>query len=121
MASYPANSTFTKVTELAVAAPLVAAERLARMVTAGPFPSERDSDEFLRMYTEKAAAFTESWFAMSMAILRAQQEFAASFFRPFRIASLNDFHASALGVLDEGLAPLHLATTANVVRLARGG
>lgn len=119
MISRATGATYTKAAELAVAAPLVVAERFARMFAAGPFPSERDSDEFVRMYTEKAVAFTESWFAMSLAILRAQQGFAASLFRPFGMSSLTDLQVSALDVLDEGLAPLHLATTGNLIRLAR--
>jgi hypothetical protein len=119
MSFNPMRSTVTKATELAVAVPLVMAERFARMAIAGPFPSERDSEEFLRMYTEKTAAFTESWFAMSIAILRAQQEFAASLFKPFRISSLHEIQTSALVVLDKGLTPLHAAATENLTRLTR--
>jgi len=102
-------------TELAIAVPLVMAERFVRMALAGPAPTERDDREFNLMYAEKAKAFTASWFGMTSAIIRANQDLASSFFRPFDPASLA---TSTLDIVGKGLAPLHRAATDNVVRLA---
>jgi hypothetical protein len=106
-------------TELAIAAPLVVIERFTRMALAGPSPSEHDGKEFLRMYTEKMHAFTESWLAMTTAIIRANQGLASSFFRPFTVSSLSELHGNTIDILDQGMAPLHRTTMDNVVRLSR--
>jgi hypothetical protein len=54
----------TKSWELSLAAPQVVAQRVTRMMTAGPNPSARDQQEFMRMGNEKVVAFYESWMAM---------------------------------------------------------
>ena len=111
---------FAMTTELAVAVPLVMAERIARMVLAGPFPSEHDTAEFNRMYAEKVSAFTDSWFAMTSAVIAANRDLAASFFRPFDPLSHNTMQVAMSRVIGRGLAPFHRATTENAVRLAAG-
>lgn len=81
------------------------------------------------MGAEKAAAFGESWNAMTLQALRAHQALAASFFRSFWSPALKgkpsasavaaQWHGAALGVLDKGMAPVHRKAVANAKRLAR--
>ena len=118
-----------KAAELAVAVPQVIAHRVARMAIAGPTLSERDRKEFDLMVAEKKTAFTEAWQAMAAHTVRANQTFAASFFRSIwsptgwgkapveNIAA--QLHGAALGILDKGMAPVHRKAVANAKRLAR--
>ncbi|PAT43718.1 polyhydroxyalkanoate granule-associated phasin [Vandammella animalimorsus] len=62
--------------ELMQAAPQVVAVRVGRMLTAGPQPSARDRREFQRMGAEKVEAFAQSWQAMAVQALAAQQQWA---------------------------------------------
>jgi len=108
--------------ELAYAAPLVAAHRMTRMALSGPFPSEHDVNEFQRMGDEKGTAFSESWNAMVMQTLWAQQAFLLSFWFP--VPSVHAAFEAAVGiprtalaVAHEGLAPVHRTTMANIERL----
>jgi len=55
---------------LALAVPEVVAQRVMRMWLAGTPLSQRDRDEFHRMYAEKFAAFYESWNAMALEMFR---------------------------------------------------
>lgn len=118
--------------ELAIAVPQVVAHRMMRMALAGPVLSERDRREFHNMVTEKQAAFTEAWFAMTAESFRANQAMALSIFgamfNPFsspkgaaqvatRMAS--DMQAAAMGVLSKGLKPVHGKAAANAKRLAK--
>ena len=59
--------------------PQVVAHRVMRMAIAGPSVSERDRKEFQRMSAEKMTAIIDSWNAMTMQALRANQALAASF------------------------------------------
>jgi hypothetical protein len=68
--------------ELAVAVPQVVAHRMLRMALAGGTPSARDRREFGLMGAEKMAAFQESWTAMWLEALRAQQQFSLSLLQP---------------------------------------
>jgi hypothetical protein len=123
-----ASSLAVKSAELAFAAPQVVAHRMARMAVAGPVLSERDRREFQRMGAEKLTAFAESWNAMALQAARANQDLAAGFFRslwsPLAWASpfahtAAQLHSAALGVLHEGIDPVHREATANARRLAR--
>jgi hypothetical protein len=119
----------TQAVELAFAVPQVVAHRVTRMAIAGPTLSERDRKEFQRMGAEKTAAFGESWNAMTLQALRANQALTASFFRSFWSPSLKDrpsasavaaqWQSATLGVLDKGMAPVHRKAVANAKRLAR--
>ena len=123
------KSLLAKAAELAFAVPQVVAHRVTRMAIAGPSVSERDRKEFQRMGTEKATAFIESWNAMTMQAIHANQALAASFFRSFWSPSMKgrpstsavaaQLHGAALGVLGKGMAPVHRKATANAKRLAR--
>jgi hypothetical protein len=66
----------TKMVELAVAAPQVIASRSARMLAAGANPGMADRVEFSKMCSEKGAAFWESLFAMSVQMVRINQDYA---------------------------------------------
>ncbi len=115
--------------ELAFAVPQVVAHRVMRMAIAGPTPSARDRKEFSRMSAEKTAAFNESWNAMAVQAMRANQALTASFFRslwapslkgkPSAGAAVAQLQTAALGVLGKGLAPVHRKAVANAKRLAR--
>jgi hypothetical protein len=123
------KSLVAKAAELAFVVPQVVAHRVTRMAIAGPSVSERDRKEFKRMGAEKTAAFSESWTAMTMQALRANQALAASFLRSFWSPSLKvrpsaravaaQLHGAALGVLGKGIAPVHRKAAANAKRLAR--
>jgi hypothetical protein len=123
------QSIVTQAVELAFAVPQVVAHRVTRMALAGPTLSARDQKEFQRMGVEKAAAFSESWNAMTVQALHANQALAASFFRAFWSPSLKgrpsasavaaQWQSATLGVLDKGMAPVHRKAVANAKRLAR--
>lgn len=115
-----------KSAELALATPLVIAERMTRMALAGSTPSARDRKEFHGMISEKAVAFAQSWQAMAWQAARVNQAFAASFFqsmlvpgRPPALPSASALHDAALGVLGVGLGPVHRKALANARRLVR--
>ena len=115
--------------ELAFAVPQVVVHRVTRMALAGPMPSPRDRKEFHRMGAEKTAAFNESWQAMTAQAVRAQQELVVTMTRAFwspwlrgKPAGLDiaaQLQRSALGVLDQGMGPVHRRAVANAKRLAR--
>ena len=119
----------TQAAELAFAVPRVVAHRVTRMALAGPTPSPRDRKEFQRMGAEKKAAFDEAWQAMTAQALRAQQELAVSMARafwsswlrgkPVGLEMASQLQRSALGVLGQGMGPVHRRAVANAKRLAR--
>ena len=115
-----------KASQLAFAAPQVVAHRVTRMAMAGVSPTARDRKEFRRMGTEKMAAFTESWNAMTIEAFRANQALTASLWRSVWLPWLSGtpsmsshLHNAALGVLGKGIAPVHRRAVANARRLAR--
>lgn len=119
----------TQAAELAVAVPQVVAHRMLRMALAGGTPSARDRREFRLMGAEKMAAFQESWTAMWLEALRAQQQFSLSLLQPLwfpwavawpsRHLSAARLQRAALGVLGKGVAPVHRRAVANAKRLGR--
>ena len=116
-------------TELSMAVPQVMAHRLTRMALAGSTPSERDRKEFDLMSSEKSAAFLESWQAMAVQSMRANQALSMSFFRAFWSPSMTEklsmgnittqMQNAAIGVLGKGMAPVHQRAVANAKRLSR--
>ena len=118
-----------KAAELAFAVPQVVAHRVTRMVLSGRTLSARDRKEFELMVAEKNAAFIESWNAMAVQTLLANQALAASFFKSFftvaqgkklsAARSAAQFRRASLKVLGKGFAPVHRTATANAKRLAR--
>ncbi|NTW17495.1 MAG: hypothetical protein HGA41_08580 [Syntrophaceae bacterium] len=81
------------------------------------------------MGAEKTSAFIESWNAMTMQALRANQALAASFLRSFWSPLLKGrpsanmvaakLRNAAFGVLGKGIAPVHRKALANAKRLSR--
>ena len=78
------------------------------------------------MTAEKVTAFTESWNAMSVQALHAQQKLALSFMRSFWFPGANvrpskDFPLgrTAMGIIQKGMAPVHRRAVANAKRLGR--
>ena len=80
------------------------------------------------MSSEKMLAFSESWNAMALETIRANQVLTLSFFRSFwspwamgseAARAVANLQSAALGVLNKGIAPIHRKTTANAKRLAR--
>jgi hypothetical protein len=117
--------------ELAWAVPQVVAHRLARIAIAGAKPTPRDRKELTRIVAEKHAAFGESWQAMGVQAVRAQQSLATALARAAlqppsrRKAAANVFamqlqlQQAALAVLGKGLSPVHRRAVANAKRLGR--
>jgi hypothetical protein len=117
--------------ELSLATPHVVAQRVARMVAAGPVPSARDQQEFQRMGDEKIVAFQQSWMAMWVQAWQIQVEML----RAFTVAGaqalargevaawvplLDSASVGATRMLTAGLAPVHRSAVANSRRLAKG-
>ena len=80
------------------------------------------------MGAEKVAAFTESWNAMALQTIRANQALTFGFLRTFWTAwaagspssrTVGRLQSAALDVLGKGIAPVHRKATANAKRLAR--
>ena len=122
-----AVSLATRNAELALAAPQVIAHRMARMAAATYPLSARDQKEFHGMGAEKLRAFADSWQAMALQAVRANQTLAAGMLKNFwvpcawgRVAvpSVAQLQNAALGVLSKGLAPVHRKATSNARRLA---
>jgi hypothetical protein len=123
----------TKTAELALAVPQVVAHRVTRMALAGPTLSARDRKEFDLMSAEKTAAFQQSWNAMAVHAVKANQALATHLFTSLWLPSgkrkpsaagltaqlQNAALSMTLGVLGKGLAPVHRTAVANAKRLAR--
>ncbi len=113
--------------ELAVAAPQVIGHRMQRMMAAGSAPTAQDRREMQRMGNEKVQAFAESWTAMSLQTVAAQQQMALSLWRawfsPVTSASAQrlgqQWQRAALGVASKGLEPVHRRAVANARRLGK--
>jgi hypothetical protein len=121
-------------TELFVAAPQVVAHRLGRMALSGPRPSAKDRREFHRMGAEKVAAFGEAWQAMTLQMLKSNQQLAAAMMRswwpnaaarrggpklPPMMQALGAWQGAALDVLSQGIRPVHRRAVSNAKRLKR--
>jgi hypothetical protein len=120
--------------EILFAAPQVVVHRLGRMALSGPKLSAKDQREFQRMSSEKLAAFGEAWRAMTMQVLKSNQQLAASMMRsawpgaiarrgqanlPLVAQVANDLEGAALDVLGQGIRPVHRRAVANAKRLSR--
>ena len=115
--------------ELAIAVPQVVAHRMTLMAMAGHRSQSSDSREFKLMSDEKTAAFNESWIAMGRQALAAQQTLAISMLGslmwsplrglPSAGSVVNQMNHAAMGVLSQGMAPVHRRAVANARRLSR--
>lgn len=113
-------------TDLAIATPQVIAQRMAKMMMAGPNPSTKDIQEFYSMGTEKVLAAQQSWFAMSYEITRANQQMMTSMmtamWMPWTASSAPlfspvDYQRSMLDIMNKGIAPIRKAAVSNAKRL----
>jgi hypothetical protein len=114
--------------ELALAAPLVATQRLSRLAAGGPVYSARDRREFAGMVEEKQVAFFQSWMAMSMETMRIQQQMWLAWVRPLMWPTLSAWSRTApvpqwspdhlLRIAGMGLGPVHRKALANARRLS---
>ncbi len=100
------------------------------MANAGTSVSARDLKEFHLMHSAKAAAFHESWNAMALHAIRANQALGFLLWRSFWSPSFGadasqalarQMQSAALGMLGKGMAPVHRVAVANAKRLSRGG
>ena len=133
--------------QIALAAPQVVAARSVRLATAGPFPAIRDRHEYTRMWSEKVAAFSESWTAMAAQMQRSSLELARAASQQwwsavFALSPLGSFTSPAKSrarlmrastspitprrvsgavarVATSGLRPVRRRVTANAKRLGR--
>lgn len=120
--------------QMAAAVPQVVAHRVGRMVGAGFMPNGSDQQEFYRMGAEKAAAFHESWAAMTWQAMATQQQFIMWWSQTWWKVALGGWtnppswqHLSTRaqrrwvdGMVDvarEGMAPVHRRAVANAKRL----
>jgi hypothetical protein len=124
----------TQASELMLAAPQVVAHRLGRMAVAGHRPSAKDQREFQRMGTEKLAAFGEAWQAMTLQMLKSNQQLAASMMRSWwpgaavrsgktatpLVQAAAQWQQATLDILGQGIRPVHRRAVANAKRLGRG-
>ena len=120
--------------ELMLAAPQVVAHRVGRMALAGAKPNARDRREFQRMSDEKLAAFGEAWQAMTLQMLKSNQQLAASMMRSWwpgaavrsgktatpLVQAAAQWQQATLDILGQGIRPVHRRAVANAKRLGRG-
>jgi hypothetical protein len=105
--------------ETAIAAPQVVAHRVSRMVAPQPSRMRQDQQEFTRMWTEKQAAFTQSWLAMwSHGARLGQQAMLSPWQGWWRAPSAAAAATAAIAIAQKGLAPVHRKAVANARRLA---
>ena len=128
----------TKSLELSLAAPQVVAQRVTRMMTAGPNPSARDQQEFMRMGNEKVVAFYESRMGMWGQAYQSYWQAAASMmaapqtltpsahnpFAPFGVGKATKRMVkqqvnAVTDVLNAGISPVHAKAVSNAKRLSR--
>ena len=108
-------------TDLMFAVPQVMAHRLARISAKGAGSSRRDQREFARMSAEKFAAFGESWTAMALQMMKANQQLATAWmFSPWSFGrTAAQMQSLTLRTLASGLTPVHRRAVANSRRLRR--
>jgi hypothetical protein len=113
---------------LALAVPEVIAQRVTRLWLAGASPSQADREEMYLMWSEKCAAFQQSWNAMFVEMFRANLRLALSPMwwagRPVTAKQASarltaHGQRAALAILGAGLAPIHRRASANAKRLRR--
>jgi hypothetical protein len=124
----------SQTSELMLAAPQVIAHRLGRMALSAGRPNRNDQREFHRMSAEKVTAFGEAWQAMTLQMLKSNQQLALSMMRswwPSAIATrrtsrglpaqhgLGAWQGAALDILGKGISPVHRRAVANAKRLSK--
>lgn len=116
--------------ELSIAAPQVVAQRVSRMVMAGPNPSARDQKEFKQMSDEKVTAFLQSWSAIWAQMFKSQFVIAHTIAaattsamiagkQPSVASTLSVISREASNILSAGIEPVHRKAVSNAKRLSR--
>ena len=115
--------------QLAMAAPMVVAQRTMRMALAGASPSASDRREMTRMSVEKVAAFSESWNITAQRMTQANLALGLDLMRAawspwnrsggLMNAAASRFGNAATASLDGSLAPVRRRAVANAKRLGR--
>lgn len=132
MARRKTNRMAEDMAQLAVAAPMVVAQRMMRMALAGASPSASDRREMKRMSAEKVAAFTESWNTTASKLTRANMNFGLDLMRvawsPWsrraggRVKAATARYGDATTASVQGsLGPVRRRAVANAKRLGRKG
>ena len=106
-----------RLTEVAFAVPQVLAHRAGSLAATRPSAAQRR--EMSLMVTEKAAAFSEAWIAMSMQAMRINMAWLLR--APLAPVSAGRVHADMLSLFNAGLAPVHRRAVANARRLGKNG
>jgi hypothetical protein len=117
--------------QLAMAAPMVVAQRMTRMALAGTSPSASDRKEMNRMSSEKAAAFVELWSTTATRMMRANMNLGFDLMRlawspwygtgGLANAAAARFGDAATDSMQRSLVPMRRRAVANAKRLGRKG
>lgn len=124
--------------DIAASVPHVMTQRITQMMTPGYNPMMgKDQVELNQMVSEKAAAFCESWWAMGLASLQAQQKFASdvtkmlpslmpTLLTPAKTFSMGQLQklgknivTAQYDMMNKGLEPVSSRVKANAVRLKK--
>lgn len=123
--------------DIATSTPQVIAQRVGQMMTPGYNPNGKDQAEFNKMILEKVSAFYESWWAMSLASVQAQQSMFSALtrmapslmptpFSPAKAMSMGQIQSlgqnlltSQFNMMNKGLQPISSRVKANAKRLSK--
>ncbi len=126
----PSVRVLRQTADLSWAAPIVIAERLVRMGTAGFWPGVSDRREVERMFTEKVSAFQQSCLAMWEQSLSLQMQVARMCLAPASLVATGrftgassraavDLSQATARVVSAGLEPVRSKARSNAKRLSR--
>lgn len=131
MAQRRTNGMNEDMVQLAMAAPVVVAQRMMRMALAGASPTASDRREMKRMSAEKVEAFTESWNTTARRLTQAQMNFGFDLMRvawsPWHQAggranaAATRFGDATTASVQGALGPVRRRAVANARRLGRKG
>ncbi|MGQ0617390.1 MAG: polyhydroxyalkanoate granule-associated phasin [Acidimicrobiia bacterium] len=115
-----------RTSQMMMTAPVVMAQRTARMMAAGHSPSARDQRELRRMSEEKTEAFQESMVAMTTSLVRANTALATRMVQASMkggsvspTAMMEHASRAMAGAAGAGIGPVHRRVMANERRLRR--
>jgi hypothetical protein len=110
----------TDLAQLAMLAPVVVAQRTAKMAQRGTNANAREGR---RMVTEKISASSESLFHVAIAVARTQARFSSlllrTWFMPTASSMVSSMRASALDLSSSAVSPYLRKVKANAKRLRR--
>jgi hypothetical protein len=100
------RSSARDVAEIAMTAPLIVGQRLARLADPSPRRRKANETEAVRMFTEKAFAFADAWSGIGFAAFRTQLEIFGALAKGGSVA----------GAISKGSAAMSSAATQPVRR-----